>query len=360
MVYTMVRCRTEEYAVDWSVVERFSRNYWRTYYQNGYSNTVKMSESSWYNPFSWKMPEVATLEVPWDTVNSWTDSAVQSDMATYKARAPSDMRGVAYDIQYKMEQVTVEKSKFRNRLRDVERQNYLAMEAASESYAGIVEWTRFVRDSSADVVMLGSTVLTGGAAAFLLAGGAAMKGGFKYQDTGSAGAALLYGVGSAALGVFKISGKALTAGGEMVLIAANGSLETAVGYVSGDSFSKALYSGTLKVASQGVAQLVFGNSVAKSLFARMVLPMRITVADPEAMKAGVKLMVDRAEDVALRVTKKMTENTLKFAGKQLAKPEAPGILAANGVGLVDDVPFEDRLLLYLAIVNMEKGIGRGW
>ena len=66
MAYTMVNSGRTQYAVDWETVERLCRSYWSAYYQYEYSTLNTMSESTWYNPFSWSMPDIRTVGVMGD------------------------------------------------------------------------------------------------------------------------------------------------------------------------------------------------------------------------------------------------------------------------------------------------------
>ena len=68
MSYTMIRSGSSEYAVDWGVIQRFCMSYWTTYYQLWYSDTIKLSESTWYNPLSWSLAAIQTVEVDWEKV----------------------------------------------------------------------------------------------------------------------------------------------------------------------------------------------------------------------------------------------------------------------------------------------------
>jgi len=361
MAYTMVNSGRTQYAVDWEVVERMCRSYWLAYYQNQYSELNKMSESTWYNPFSWSMPEIRTVDFDWDRVNSATASAVVRDMIDYQRRAASDMRGIAYDVKFKLEQTGTISRGLRDWLREIQDQNVSAMKQAERDYTGLIDACRFVRDTSADIVAIGSTIATGGAASGLLVGSSALKGVYKYQDTGSAGAAVLYGAGSMMLGAFKVGGAKLTTGGEYVLIVAQGILEGGTTLASGKSFGDAVTAGGLKIAGSGAAQALFGSQLVKTIFQKMPVPFTVY---SETWRSGVEYMAEDVADKLLEKTsKKLVEKGVKaglsYAGKRLTAESAPSG-DGSGSGLIDDVPFEKLGLLYLSIVNMEKGIGHGW
>jgi hypothetical protein len=361
MAYTMVNSGRTQYAVDWEVVERLCRSYWSAYYQNQYSTLNKMSESTWYNPFSWSMPEIRTVDFDWDKVHSATASAVMRDMIDYQRGAASDMRSIAYDVKFKLEQTATITRGLRDWLREVQDQNVSAMKQAEDDYTGLIDACKFVRDTSTDIVMIGSTIATGGAATGLLAAGGALKGTYKYQDTGSVGAAVLYGGGSMLLGAFKVGGAKLTTGGEYVLIVAQGILEGGTSLASGKSFGDAVTAGGLKIAGSGAAQALFGSQLVKTVFQKMPVPFTVY---SETWRSGVEYMAEDVANTLLEKTgKKLVEKGVKAglssAGKRLTA-ESPPSAGGSGSGFIDDVPFEKLGLLYLSIVNMENGVGRGW
>lgn len=359
MAYTIVKSLDAEYAVDWDVVERLCMSYWQTYYQLRYSSTKSMSESNWYNPLSWKLPEIQTLEVDWEAARQSAHRACIGDMFTYSQQASRSMRDVAYDVKYKVEQTGVQRRALVNQLKDIQSSNLSAMDRAVDGYSGLIEASRFIRDTSADVVAIGSTIATGGAAAGLLGASSALKGYGKYQDTGKVGASVLYGAGSMALGAFKVGSAKLTTAGEYTLIIAQGALETGTSLTAGDSFGKALETGGLKIASAGGAQVLFGSSWMKQIFARLPIPINVWVP---AKEGPGQMFIDEANALAEKVSKKLTEKGVKSLAKSAISEPPPADAQPTSVqsGLMNDVPLEQTLLLYLSIVHMKKGVGRGW
>ena len=166
-----------------------------------------------------------------------------------------------------------------------------------------------------------------------------------------------------ALGAFKISGAKLTTGGEYTLIIAQGFLETGTSLTAGDNFAKAIEKGGLKIASQGAAQALFSSSCVKTVFSKMPIPFNVfSVTSHE----GVNVMqTDIADALLEKTAKKLTEKGIKAglgAGLNASSAPVPANVQqrTTSAGLIDEVPIEQVLLLYLAIVHMEKGMGRGW
>lgn len=359
MAYTMIDNQRTQFAVDWETVARLNRSYHRSEFQWRLSTVTKMSESSWYNPFSWSLPTTKTVDVEWPKVREHEKYASDADIAHFRQVASSDMRAVAEEMQYQVEQTSANLVQFKRQLKDVQIENATAIEASVNDYEGMVEAARFVRDTSADVVVVGSTIATGGAAAGLLGAGSVMKGMAKYQDTGSAGAALLQGGGTLFLGAFKIGGTKLTAGAEYTLIIAKGALESGTSLVAGDSLGTAIEKGGLKIACAGAAQLVFSVPLAKTVFERMPLPF--TIWSTKIATDSGWMQTDVANKMAAGATKKLFERGTKTAAKSALGGTSPNPPIRSQVcGLADQVPIEKKILLNFSIVNMNKGIGHGW
>lgn len=353
--WTSVDCQGTGWLVDWGVVERLCMSYWRSSYQYEFANAAKMSESTWYNPFSWNLPSIRTVDVPWDKVRDAAQTACNRDLAVYRRSAPRDMRGVAFDVKWKLQQVPVFKRNFRSYLSDVQAENMAEIHKAVDDYAGLVDCARFLRNTSADVVAIGATILSGGTAAGLLGASSAMKGWSKYQDSGSLRSAALYGAGSMVLGAFKIGGAKLTSPGEYTLIFAQGVLESGTSWVAGDTFAKAIEKGGLKIASTGGSHAIFGSNLVKQVFARIPIPFKVLVKQADGK------WDDKAAELVYKLAKKGTEKGGAAAlDRPKAAPATEQSAVARSTGLIDEVPIQQQILLYMSMINMKEGIGHGY
>ena len=357
MAYQLVNSRGSEFAVDWEVLERLCRSYWTNSYQLQLATTVEMSGSSWYNPFSWKMPASSTVDVPWEKVRGSAAADTIKDMFRFGARAPSDMFAVANEMASRIDMTRLYKRRFVDLLRDAQASNADELARAEAGYTGLVEAAQFVRDTSADVVIIGSTIATGGAATGLLVGGSTLKGIGKYQDTDSVGAAVITGAGNIVLGAFKIGGAKLGTGAEYALIVAKGTLDTTTSLVAGDSFATAVQKGGIKIASASGAQALFSAEWVKKVFERMPIPFNVMSIKSQD---GVNIMnSDVSNKLGEKFAKKITEEGIKKGLKKtLTSSSSNG--SSGPPGIAELAPLDDSALLSLAIVNMKKGIGRGW
>ena len=307
MSYTLVKCLRSEYAVDWDIVERLCMSYHISLSQLDDSRNITWSESTW-NPFRMvasklTLPELTTVEVDWDKVRHDAQSACVSDMFKYSQNAAKDMPGIAEDVKWKVKQTSVNRNNFTNNLKDVQSANTTELQRVEDKYTGIIDVLQFIRDTSADVVTIGATIATGGAAVELLGTSSALKGIYKYQDTGKSGSAVLCGAGSMILGVFKISGAAL--------IIVQGVLETGTSLLAGDTFARAIGKDALKIASAGSAQALFNASWVKTVFAKIPIPFSVFSV---VSREGVNVMeTDMADKLVEKGARKLAEGGTRRA-----------------------------------------------
>jgi hypothetical protein len=357
MTYQLVNNIDRKYAVDWDVIERICRSYWLNFHQLNQAKIITTSDSSWYNPFSWSLPYESYVDIDWDRVRSDAASSCAADMFKLSAKANKDMRDVAYEVEWKLKQTYQLKKDFAAYLKKSQSDTLEAMKNAESDYQGYIEAAKFIRDTSTDVVMIGAQVATGGTGVALLAGASFLKGTYKYQDTGNLGAAALYGGGSLFVGAFKINGAKLTSGGEYTLIVVQGVLETSTSLVAGDSFTKAIGDGALKIASAGTAQAIFGNAAVTKMFQNIPVPFTVMVS-----QSGKNISRDEAnkflEKTAKKLTEKMGKIGLKSGTDMLFNMEknTPNVVSTS---FINDVPLEQSILLNLSIVDLQVGLGGG-
>ena len=177
-----------------------------------------------------------------------------------------------------------------------------------------------------------------------------------HAATGNVGAAALYGARNIVLGAFKVGGARLTTGGEYTPIIAQGARETGTSLIAGDTFATAVQRGGLKIASAGAARALFGSAWVRQVFPRMPVPFNVWV-----QQSGKDMWVDEVNDLAAKTARKLTEKGLRarFGSLAISPPRSPASRSTS-VGLVDEVPIDQSILLHFGIVNMKNGIGQGW
>jgi hypothetical protein len=356
MAYELAQCGNTQFAIDWSVVRRLVRSYYIAYHQLNYGREVTLSDSRWYNPMSWSLPDVSQIEVDWDAVRRAADADTDDDLRSMRAQAKTDPAGVAYRLESMIEAAARNKEAFVDWMGNIQTQNMHSIDEAVDAYESKIEIAKFVRDSSADGLMVGASVMSGGAALAVMGAGSMLKGEAKFQDTGSVGAGVMEGAGSFVFAYVKL-GKAFSFKQDMVLALVQASYKTGTELVGGAAVGKATLSGALKLTGPAVDRL-FKLGASKTMFDKVAVPLVITYD---------------GQNVASKVLG-------KFAGTMVQKRgiEGAGKSALLGLGsssgdnssandppqrqgsVVAQATLTNKYLLYLAFVNMNNGIGRGW
>jgi hypothetical protein len=158
-------------------------------------------------------------------------------------------------------------------------------------------------------------------------------------------------------------GKSFSLKQDMVIALVQAGWKTGTELVGGDTFGKAALSGALKLTGPGVDRL-FKIGPAKSFFDKVAVPMWVTIP-----KDGFILyQVDKGADFAAKFAAKMVQSKVieKVGKKQILGASSSPDNAVDDSPLrkgqlIEDVTLtNNKFLLYCSVVNMDKGIGRGW
>ena len=371
MTYEVIKNPAAEYAVDWPTIERLNRSFRLAEETWLNARDVRINESTWYNPFSWSLPTIINIEVDWEQVRKAADAASRADMMTFRQLAARSMDTVAVEMMTRVRNTHGYRDKFKDFMRWAQKMNSGSLQAAEDSYTDLIQASRFIRDTSADVVGIGATLMTGGAAGVAWMGASStLKGVAKYQDARMAGASteraatagVLNFAGQFAFGAFKLKpafGMAkLTLKGDYYLILAQGVFETGVSWVAGDGLAKAAQKGALKIVGDGGAKFLANTGVGKALLDKMPAP--VTWVKQKTGDASHKMWVDEGKAMTGKVVEKVGANYgSKIAGPNLLAA-APPPVKHGAPSWTDDAVVYDEVMLQLAIIHMTKGIGHGW
>jgi hypothetical protein len=363
MAYELVQSGRTQFAIDWSVIRRLVRSHYLAYHQLNYGQEVTLSDSHWYNPMSWSLPDVSHIEVDWDAVRRRTDADTDDDMQDITRQAQSNAAAVVYRVESMIETAARNKESFIDWMGDVQTQNMQNINRAVDDYQSHIEVARFVRDTSVDGLMVGASIMSGGAAVAVMGAGSTLKGTAKFQDTGSVGAAVMEGAGSFVFAYVKL-GKSFSFKQDMILALVQAPYKAGTELVGGASVGKAVLSGALKLTGPAVDQL-FKLSPSKTLFDRVAVPITIwrkTIDEP-----GHQQWENVADEVLRKFAKEVTQKRgIEGAGKNAllrmgssAPPGDDGASNRRG-SVIAEATITNKYLLYLAFVNMNYGIGRGW
>jgi hypothetical protein len=266
------------YNVDWHLASEIVESYYHSRCAAETAAIVTNNEREWYNPFSWPMPTIKTVEVDWNSCSKQAHDSAGRDMEAYRKGFASDAPAVIGEIFQREAAIATSRDRLRQMMQQVQTFNASSLEKSEKTYDHAMTAAKFIRDGSAGALVLGSTFVTGGASLAALGGGSVLTGYGKYQDTGSIGAGVISGGGTMAIGAFSMGGKALTMAKstKYYLILAKGGVETASGLTAGDNLGDALFSGATTVVAEGAAAKLFDKAAVKDVFRKMPMPVKIT------------------------------------------------------------------------------------
>lgn len=358
MTWELVETADGQYAVDWDIVGNVIRQYELAKLKMQSYTTVDISQSNWYNPFSWSLPKIVNIDIDWKAVRSATELNSFIETRRFRNAAQKQMRREAYALLEKLHRTVSLKEQFVHKMRAIQSQNAQSIDKAIADYDGHIDKAKFVRNTSAGTLMVGATFLSGGAATAVIGAASGLKGVAKYQDTGKVGAAVMEATGNFVFGMIPVKAGAagLTKIEEGCLVILEAQWETGIGLAEGKTFSEALGTGALKLTGPAVDK-VFGSKPMINMLSRVSVPMNITLkggplAAGEFASKQLTMMVNAQRD-------KHGGNymTQKFGAPAKAKNPPPG---SAGEEVIRTALNPQEILLKLAIIHMRKGAGQGW
>jgi hypothetical protein len=263
MPWESIKSNDGIYLVNWEGITRIIRSYARGRATKRFSKEVAFEKH-------WVGPDLYSVEVDWGRVRN--ETAVQTGMELSKihAGAQRSMQAELYRLVYMIETADKDHDNLREMMRAAQDKTMKNVERSVHIGEIGVGASTFVRDASAETIMVGATYLSGGAALAAIGGGSVMKGAFAYQDTGKVGNAvgtfstnLLLGVADIKVGAAitkNIASKSGKIGLLMVWAKAKGVLEVPKNLIEGKHLNEAASSGLVKTAAAtpvtvGVEQL---------------------------------------------------------------------------------------------------------
>jgi hypothetical protein len=354
MAYEILSSGATQFAIDWDVVGRIVRSYHTAHLQYFYAREVTMSDSQWYNPMTWSLPKVSHVEVNWHAVRADAARAADADVRNMRIEAKYNPARIARRLEDMIEMTADRKEAFVTWIGAVQTENMKSINKAVEDYEAATDVARFVRDMSADGLMVGASVMTGGTAVAALGGASFFKGVCKFQDTGRVGAGVMQGAGSFAFAYVKL-GKNFTFKQDVALALVQAPYNTGTELVGGATVSKAVGSSALKLTAPA-ADGLFKLGPAKTLFDKVAVPIVITYGGENVASSFLGKLAGKSAQRAIEDRGKKAMNGSSEPGGQAETDAGP----RRQGQVIDESTVSTKFLLYLAFVNMEKGIGRGW
>jgi hypothetical protein len=251
MAWETLRSNDGIFLVNWEGLTRIIRSCKRAGAMNDFSD-LETSEKHWIGPDLW------SVEVNWDKVNIETTTRTELELRKFNDSARNSMQRALNGLVSMMEDADDARDSFQDSLSEAQHRTMENIESSVHKGEIGLEIATAVRDTSAEIEMVGATYLSGGAAIAVLGTGSAMKGAFVYQDTGKAGAAvatfgtnLVLGVadlkvGAALKGMSSVSGKI---GMAIVWAKAKAVIDVPKSLIEGKSLKQAVSGGAVKLTA---------------------------------------------------------------------------------------------------------------
>jgi hypothetical protein len=350
MGYELLTNGQTQFAIDWDIVSRLVRSYHTARLQMVYAREVTMSNSHWYNPMTWSLPAISHVEVDWDKVRRDADSLALADVRNMRTEAKYNAARIARRLEDLIELTAERKETFVNWIGTVQTQNMESINKAIADYESGAEIAKFVRDTSADGLMVGASVMTGSAAVEALGGASFFKGTCQFQDTGNVGTTVMRGAGTFAFAYVRL-GKQFKQ--DMVLALVQAPYFTGTELVGGSTVSKAVAASALKLTAPS-AERLFRLGPAKTLFDKVAVPIVVTYGGEHVTSAFLSKLVEKGARGADDAGRKALN------GGSNPSDDAAHLEPRRQGQVIDQSTVSTKFLLHLAFVNMDKGIGRGW
>jgi len=273
--------------IDWALLTNIleSNAFHRALLKNSHRRVE--SQADW-NPFSWSMPDLITVEIDWKAHRADTKSFTNDMMAQAKRMAANGRITNLKDfVQTKIAETDTHVSKYKEKVSHASRAAMKQIEKSVSKYDNRIGIAKFIRDRSVDGVLVGATVLSGGAAIAAISGGSVLKGTYSYQDKGNVGLALLETGSTLIVSVIPIgiasraatTGLKQTVGEKAALVVIETQLDTIKGLVDGETLKQAASRAITKAASGVVLGKIMDMDGVGGLLDKVALPMSKVTMD---------------------------------------------------------------------------------
>ena len=268
MAWETFRSNDGVYLIDWAGLTRIIRSCKRAGAMNANSKPkVERGERDIW-ALGLRLPDLHSVEVDWNKVALETTTQTENELRRFYVAAKNSMKRELASLIQMMAKAEDDRDNFQDKQSDAQQMTMDNIDTAVKTGEAWVKGLTIVRDTSAEIVMVGATYVSGGTAAPLLTGlGAGMKGGFVYQDTGKVDKALatfstnlLMGVADLKVGA-AVEGMSTSGKIGIAIVWAKGKsvLEVPKGMIEGKSLNQAVAGGGVKlVASTPASATVEG------------------------------------------------------------------------------------------------------
>jgi hypothetical protein len=345
MAYTEVPTTDGLYLVDYDLIDRIVHDSAFLGKKNTDAKLIAEKEG-------WGLPEIYHYRVDYKAARSFAEisrlsfNAFRKVTAFYKnTRSRSSQLPSGSKMEELKEQLfAMEKSgrdatqMLKKKQNEASRKGMQNINDKVDNWGAAVEVAKFTRNASADIILVGSAVVSGGASTLAIgAGGSLMKGAFKYQDTGNIAAGVMEATVSFVTVVIPGPKDGMTKSMARTLIFTKAKTEfignTAVGLVEGKSLGEASLSAGVDLTLGAAANKIKGVLIPKDQMSQLLKASYKDIAIP----VGLGLMDQSVASIKGRMTAAATKRILAMSLGKKACTGKPGLarIAMSAPVLVD-------------------------
>ena len=276
------------WSVDWAIVRAIVRSNANQYATIRNGHRRREDQSTWWNPFSYALPDLVSYEVDWSAQRRDREEITERGMR--EAALIPEREGceaLKEWLRVRISETDAYRAAFRQNLTRASSETMRNIDHAVTTYQAGADAARFVRDRSVDVVLVGATVASGGTALALAGAGASLRGAYSYQDHQNVGRAVFEStstfvmtaipIGMAARGAGAVVSTTQRVTEQAVVVMIGAQFEFAKALIAGETVEQGLArAGTNAAASVALGQLLNMDQV-KALIGRLPLPADIVI-----------------------------------------------------------------------------------
>jgi hypothetical protein len=167
--------RSGAYAIDWDVLQRVCRSHVRA---RAMVSRLRIGRET--HLFG---PNISWVEVDWDAVKGDVERDAPAEFRALQIAAQTSLERAADYTRTMFAETQYYRDQFRQKQAICSRESLRAIEASVRAGENAVTGLTVIRDFSTDVVMVGATALSGGAALAAIGSGSILKGSYTWEDT---------------------------------------------------------------------------------------------------------------------------------------------------------------------------------
>jgi len=157
MAWETLRSNDGVYLVDWGGLTRIIRSCKRAGAMSAYSTIEPERGKRDWGAFGMRLPDLHSVQVDWDRVALESTTQTEVELRRFYAAARNSMKAQLLGLVHMMEQADDDRDAFQDKQSEAQQKAGENIESAVQTGEAWVKGLTFVRDTSAEIVMVGAT-----------------------------------------------------------------------------------------------------------------------------------------------------------------------------------------------------------